>query len=109
MPGAVNRRSPALANFHLSLPSLPTPEDCIGAGDEHRIRGDCGRRFTASAAEFVQKLAKPRAIWLMVPAAVVDKTIASLLPHLESGDDTTFAPVLNFHASRSSAGSLSLT
>ena len=40
----------------------------------------------ASAAEFVQKLAKPRAIWLMVPAAVVDKTIASLLPHLESGD-----------------------
>ncbi len=39
-----------------------------------------------SLAEFVQKLAKPRAVWLMVPAAVVDQTIADLLPHLEAGD-----------------------
>ena len=29
---------------------------------------------------------KPRAVWLMVPAAVVDKTIADLLPLLEPGD-----------------------
>jgi 6-phosphogluconate dehydrogenase len=41
---------------------------------------------TASLAELVEKLAKPRAIWLMVPAAVVDDTIADLLPHLEAGD-----------------------
>src|SRR5271168_4403252 len=41
---------------------------------------------SASLAEFVKKLAKPRAIWLMVPAAVVDKTIADLLPYLEAGD-----------------------
>jgi 6-phosphogluconate dehydrogenase len=40
----------------------------------------------ASLAELVQRLAKPRAIWLMVPAAVVDDTIADLLPHLEAGD-----------------------
>src|SRR5271165_4358565 len=40
----------------------------------------------ASLAEFVKKLAKPRALWLMVPAAVVDNTIADLLPHLEAGD-----------------------
>jgi 6-phosphogluconate dehydrogenase len=40
----------------------------------------------ASPAEFVKNLTKPRAIWLMVPAGVVDKTIASLLPHLERGD-----------------------
>jgi len=40
----------------------------------------------ASLAEFVKKLEKPRAVWLMVPAAVVDGTIADLLPHLEAGD-----------------------
>ena len=37
----------------------------------------------ASLAEFVKKLEKPRAIWLMVPAAVVDSTIADLFPHLD--------------------------
>jgi 6-phosphogluconate dehydrogenase len=39
-----------------------------------------------SLAEFVNKLAKPRAIWLMVPAAVVDQSIADLLPLLAQGD-----------------------
>src|SRR5829696_7780549 len=41
---------------------------------------------TASLAEFVKALSKPRAVWLMVPAGVVDKTIADLAPHLEAGD-----------------------
>jgi 6-phosphogluconate dehydrogenase len=40
----------------------------------------------SSLADFVKKLAKPRAVWLMVPAAVVDKSIADLLPLLEKGD-----------------------
>ena len=40
----------------------------------------------ASLAEFVRKLEKPRAVWLMVPAAVVDRTIADLAPLLDKGD-----------------------
>jgi 6-phosphogluconate dehydrogenase len=39
-----------------------------------------------SLAEFAKRLAKPRAIWLMVPVGAVDDTIADLLPHLERGD-----------------------
>ncbi len=45
-----------------------------------------GATGTASLGEFVQALATPRAIWLMVPAGVVDETIADLLPRLEPGD-----------------------
>jgi 6-phosphogluconate dehydrogenase len=41
---------------------------------------------SASLAELVKKLEKPRAVWLMVPAAVVDKSIADILPALEPDD-----------------------
>jgi 6-phosphogluconate dehydrogenase len=41
---------------------------------------------SSSLPDFVQKLTKPRAIWLMVPAAIVDNSIADLLPHLSQGD-----------------------
>jgi 6-phosphogluconate dehydrogenase len=41
---------------------------------------------SSSLQDLVTKLATPRAIWLMVPAAAVDDSIAALLPHLEAGD-----------------------
>jgi 6-phosphogluconate dehydrogenase len=40
----------------------------------------------ADLRDLVKKLKKPRAVWLMVPAAVVDSAIADLVPHLETGD-----------------------
>jgi len=40
----------------------------------------------ASLAEFAKNLTQPRVVWMMVPAGVVDKTVADVLPHLERGD-----------------------
>ena len=40
----------------------------------------------STLADLVKKLEKPRAIWLMIPAAYVDQGIADLVPSLEPGD-----------------------
>ena len=45
-----------------------------------------GATGSSSIRDFLSKLQKPRAIWLMIPAAVVDPTIAEIAPHLEAGD-----------------------
>ena len=41
---------------------------------------------SSSMEEMISKLAKPRAIWMMIPAGVVEETIAEIAPHLETGD-----------------------
>ena len=45
-----------------------------------------GAQGAASAADLVQKLAPPRAVWLMLPAAAVDSAVAELRPLLAPGD-----------------------
>ncbi len=48
--------------------------------------GTLGAVRAASVDELVSKLTRPRAIWLMVPAAIVDAELAALAPYLQDGD-----------------------
>ena len=45
-----------------------------------------GATGSKSLEDFVSKLAKPRVVWLMLPAAIVDQELASIVPLLEEGD-----------------------
>ena len=45
-----------------------------------------GAEGSTSLADLVSKLSAPRVVWLMIPAAAVDSTIAEISPHLEPGD-----------------------
>ncbi len=49
------------------------------------------------AKQFVASLAKPRAVWLMLPAGIVDKVLASLTPLLEPGDIVIDGANSHFH------------
>src|SRR2546427_8087401 len=63
--------------------------DCVVFDRSPQVVNDLAKENavgSGSLADLVKKLQMPRALWLMVPAAVVDQTIADLLPYLEAGD-----------------------
>ena len=63
--------------------------DCVVFDTSARAAEELAKdKATAATSlqDLVGKLQKPRALWLMVPAAVVDRTIADLLQYLEAGD-----------------------
>jgi 6-phosphogluconate dehydrogenase len=63
--------------------------DCVGYSldaDSVRALEREGMTGAGSPGDFVGKLARPRAVWLMVPAAAVDPALASLGPHLDADD-----------------------
>ena len=60
----------------------------------------------ASLADFVKTLARPRAIWLMVPAGVVDSTLGDLLPLLEADDVVIDGGNSHYHDDIRRAGEL---
>ena len=45
-----------------------------------------GATGTTGLDDLVAKLDKPRAVWLMLPAAIVDSTLDALVPLLDAGD-----------------------
>jgi 6-phosphogluconate dehydrogenase len=57
----------------------------VSAAPVKELAGE-GATGTFSIEEFVGALEKPRAIWIMVPAAFVEDTIQKLVKHLEPGD-----------------------
>ena len=65
-----------------------------------------GATGAASLAAFVQALARPRTVWIMVPAAVVDQTLASLAPLLERDDAIIDGGNSHYHDDIRRAGEL---
>jgi len=56
------------------------------AGHDMKTYDRSSESTASSLEELVGQLDPPRAIWLMVPAAVVDSVVSELAPHLEKGD-----------------------
>jgi 6-phosphogluconate dehydrogenase len=63
--------------------------DCVAFDRTPKVVEELVKEKATGAADFkdlAKKLKSPRAIWMMVPAAAVDETIAGLLPHLNAED-----------------------
>jgi 6-phosphogluconate dehydrogenase len=68
---------------------LKNGQECVVFDRSHNAVNDLVKEKASGAtslADLVTKLDRPRAIWLMVPAAIVDETIGELSPLLEAGD-----------------------
>jgi 6-phosphogluconate dehydrogenase len=63
--------------------------DCVvydHGADAVKTLADEGASGAATLEEFVGKLSKPRALWIMIPAAAVDSTLGELVPLLDKDD-----------------------
>jgi 6-phosphogluconate dehydrogenase len=68
---------------------LEDGHDCVVFDRSPEVAAEVAQGKAAGAsslADLAAKLQKPRAVWLMVPAAAVDPTIAHLVPSLDAGD-----------------------
>jgi len=68
---------------------LRAGHECVVFDMSQKAVEDLAREKAVGASslrDLATKLRKPRAAWMMVPAAVVDRTVADVLPHLEAGD-----------------------
>ena len=67
---------------------------------------DKGAKGSTSLKAFVESLAKPRAVWLMVPAGVVDSVLSTLTPLLSAGDTVVDGGNSYYHDDVRRAGEL---
>ncbi len=64
-------------------------QECVVFDRSPQVVEELAREKAVGAVDYrdlVKKLERPRALWMMVPAAVVDKTISELAPYLDDGD-----------------------
>ena len=68
---------------------LAAGHSCVGYARSLNGTGELAAAGTAvvtALPDLVARLAKPRTVWLMIPAGAVDGVIAELAPLLEPGD-----------------------